>query len=42
VGAAGAGASNGGATFHDHGGPFGRTKAKRVVAVDVSGHGVTA
>jgi transposase len=32
------GASNGGTTFHDHGGPFGRTKgAKRVVAVDVTG-----
>ncbi len=32
------GASNGGATFHDRGGPFGRTKgAKRVVAVDVTG-----
>jgi putative transposase len=30
------GASNGGFTFHDRGGPFGRTKgAKRVVAVDV-------
>jgi putative transposase len=32
------GSSNGGATFHDRGGPFGRTKgAKRVVAVDVTG-----
>ena len=32
------GGSNGGATFHDRGGPFGRTKgAKRVVAVDVTG-----
>ncbi|MDT5008593.1 MAG: hypothetical protein QOH57_210 [Mycobacterium sp.] len=32
------GASNGGATFHDRGGPFGRTNgAKRVVAVDVTG-----
>lgn len=32
------GASNGGATFHDRGGPFGRTKgAKRVVAVGVTG-----
>ena len=32
------GASNGGFTFHDRGGPFGRTKgAKRVVAVDVTG-----
>ena len=32
------GASNGGATFHDRGGPYGRTKgAKRVVAVDVTG-----
>jgi hypothetical protein len=32
------GASNGGATFHDRGGPFGRTKgAKRIVAVDVTG-----
>lgn len=32
------GASNGGLTFHDRGGPFGRTKgAKRVVAVDVTG-----
>lgn len=30
------GASNGGGTFHDRGGPYGRTKgAKRVVAVDV-------
>jgi putative transposase len=32
------GASNGGDTFHDRGGPYGRTKgAKRVVAVDVTG-----
>lgn len=32
------GASNGGFTFHDRGGPHGRTKgAKRVVAVDVKG-----
>lgn len=32
------GGSNGGATFHDRGGPFGRTKgAKRIVAVDVTG-----
>ncbi len=32
------GASNGGFTFHDRGGPFGRTKgAKRIVAVDVTG-----
>ncbi|HEX6150372.1 transposase, partial [Nocardioides sp.] len=32
------GASNGGATFHDQGGPYGRTKgAKRVVSVDVTG-----
>ena len=32
------GASNGGATFHDRGGPYGRTKgAKRIVAVDVTG-----
>jgi putative transposase len=32
------GASNGGFTFHDRGGPYGRTKgAKRVVAVDVTG-----
>jgi hypothetical protein len=32
------GASNGGFTFHDRGGPCGRTKgAKRVVAVDVTG-----
>lgn len=32
------GSSNGGATFHDRGGPYGRTKgAKRVVAVDVTG-----
>jgi hypothetical protein len=32
------GASNGGCTFHDRGGPYGRTKgAKRVVAVDVTG-----
>lgn len=32
------GASNGGFTFHDRGGPYGRTKgAKRVVAVDGTG-----
>jgi hypothetical protein len=32
------GASNGGRTFHDRGGPYGRTNgAKRVVAVDVTG-----
>jgi len=32
------GSSNGGATFHDRGGPFGRTKgALRVVAVDITG-----
>jgi putative transposase len=32
------GASNGGATFHDRGGPYGRTKgAERIVAVDVTG-----
>ena len=32
------GASNGGSTFHDRGGPYGRTKgAKRIVAVDVTG-----
>ena len=32
------GASKGGFTFHDLGGPYGRTKgAKRVVAVDVTG-----
>jgi hypothetical protein len=32
------GASNGGFTFHDRGGPYGCTKgAKRVVAVDVTG-----
>ena len=32
------GASNGGLTFHDRGGPYGRTKgAKRIVAVDVTG-----
>ena len=32
------GASNGGFTFHDRGGPYGRTKgAKRIVAVDVTG-----
>jgi transposase len=32
------GASNGETTFHDRGGPYGRTKgAKRVVAVDVTG-----
>jgi putative transposase len=32
------GASNGGSTFHDRGGPDGRIKgAKRIVAVDVTG-----
>lgn len=32
------GSSNGGFTFHDRGGPYGRTRgAKRVVAVDVTG-----
>jgi putative transposase len=32
------GASNGGSTFHDRGGPYGHTKgAKRVVAVDITG-----
>src|SRR5690242_16622041 len=32
------GASNGGFTFHDRGGPYGRTKgAKRIVAVDGTG-----
>jgi len=32
------GASHGGATFHDRGGPYGMTKgAKRVIAVDVTG-----
>ena len=32
------GASNGGLSFHDRGGPYGRTKgAKRIVAVDVTG-----
>ena len=32
------GASNGGFTFHDRGGPYGRTKgARRVVAVDATG-----
>ncbi len=37
------GASNGGFTFHDRGGPYGRTKgAKRVVAVDVTGLPVAA
>lgn len=37
------GASNGGSTFHDRGGPYGRTKgAKRVVAVDVTGLPVAA
>lgn len=37
------GASNGGRTFHDRGGPYGRTKgAKRVVAVDVTGLPVAA
>jgi putative transposase len=37
------GDSNGGATFHDKGGPYGATKgAKRVVAVDVTGLPVAA
>ena len=37
------GASNGGATFHDRGGPYGRTKGdKRVVAVDATGFPVGA
>ena len=37
------GASNGGMTFHDRGGPYGRTKgAKRIVAVDVTGLPVAA
>ena len=37
------GASTGGLTFHDRGGPYGRTKgAKRVVAVDVTGLPVAA
>jgi putative transposase len=37
------GASNGGLTFHDRGGPYRRTKgAKRVVAVDVTGLPVAA
>lgn len=37
------GASNGGFTFHDRGGPYGRTRgAKRVVAVDVTGLPVAA
>ena len=37
------GASNGGFTFHDRGGPYGRIKgAKRVVAVDVTGLPVAA
>ena len=37
------GASNGGFTFHDRGGPYGRAKgAKRVVAVDVTGLPVAA
>ena len=37
------GASNGGLSFHDRGGPCGRTKgAKRVVAVDVTGLPVAA
>ena len=37
------GASNGGFTFHDRGGPYGRTKgAKRIVAVDVTGLPVAA
>ena len=32
------GAPNGGATFHDRGGPYGNTKStKRIVAVDVCG-----
>ena len=32
------GASNGGATFHDRGGPYGRTNGdERVVAVDATG-----
>jgi putative transposase len=32
------GSSNGGTSFHDRGGPYGRTKgAKRIVAVDVTG-----
>ena len=32
------GASNGGATFHDQGGPYGRTNgAKRIVCVDITG-----
>ena len=37
------GASKGGVTFHDRGGPYGRTKgAKRIVAVDVTGLPVAA
>ena len=37
------GASNGGRTIHDRGGPYGATKgAKRVVAVDVTGLPVAA
>lgn len=37
------GASNGGRTFHDRGGPYGATKgAKRVVAVDITGLPVAA
>jgi putative transposase len=37
------GASNGGFTFHDRGGPYGRTKgAKRAVAVDITGLPVAA
>ncbi|MFC8501794.1 IS5 family transposase [Pedococcus sp. NPDC057267] len=37
------GSSNGGLTFHDRGGPYGRTKgAKRVVAVNVTGPPVGA
>jgi hypothetical protein len=37
------GVSNGGFTFHNRGGPYGRTKgAKRVVAVDVTGLPVAA
>ena len=29
--------ANGGATFHDRGGPYGRQGAKRIIAVDVTG-----
>jgi putative transposase len=37
------GSSHGGATFHDRGGPFGRTKgAKRAIAVDVTGLPIAA